>query len=66
MDTKFKRKDCVSQHENWLSASPNGVFDGQTLLEVKCPVPTSNWTTLDQVFTSGKYDVGKIEMMILL
>ena len=52
---------CVSQHENWLSASPDGVFDGQTLLEVKCPVPTSNWTTLDQLFTSGKYDVGKNE-----
>jgi hypothetical protein len=32
-----------------------------TLLEVKCPVPTSNWTTLDQLFTSGKYDVGKNE-----
>jgi hypothetical protein len=31
---------CVSQHENWLSASPDGVFDGQTLLEVKCTVPT--------------------------
>ena len=52
---------CVSQHENWLSASPDGVFDGQKLLEVKCPVPTSNWTTLDQLFTSGKYDVGKNE-----
>ena len=52
---------CVSQQENWLSASPDGVFDGQTLLEVKCPVPTSNWTTLDQLFTSGKYDVGKNE-----
>ena len=50
---------CVSQHENWSSASPDGVFDGQTLLKVKCPVPTSNWTTLDQLFTSGKYDVGK-------
>jgi hypothetical protein len=24
-------------------------------------VPTSNWTTLDQLFTSGKYDVGKNE-----
>ena len=36
-----------------------GVFDGQTLLKVKCPVPTSNWTTLDQLYTSGKYDVGK-------
>ena len=54
---------CVSQHENWLSASPDAVFDGQTLymLEVKCPVPTSNWTTLDQLFTSGKYDVRKNE-----
>jgi hypothetical protein len=24
-------------------------------------VPTSNWTTLDQLFTSGKYDVEKNE-----
>ncbi|VDH95196.1 Hypothetical predicted protein [Mytilus galloprovincialis] len=52
---------CVSQHENWLSASPDGIFDGQTLLEIKCPVPSSSWSTLDQLFESGKYDVGKDE-----
>ncbi|CAC5412037.1 unnamed protein product [Mytilus coruscus] len=47
--------------ENWLSASPDGIFDGQTLLEIKCPVPSSSWSTLDQLFESGKYDVGKDE-----
>ncbi|XP_076103709.1 uncharacterized protein LOC143072585 [Mytilus galloprovincialis] len=52
---------CVSQQENWLSASPDGIFDGQTLLEIKCPVPSSSWSTLDQLFESGKYDVGKDE-----
>jgi hypothetical protein len=53
MDTKYQEKGpCVSQHENWSFASPDGVFDGQTLLEVKCPVPTSNWTTLYQLYIS--------------
>ncbi|CAC5376654.1 unnamed protein product [Mytilus coruscus] len=52
---------CVSQQENWLSASPDGIFDGQTLLEIECSVPFSSWSTLDQLFESGKYDVGKDE-----
>ena len=58
MDTKYEEKGPCVSHENWSSASPDGIFDGQTLLKLKCPVPTSNWTTLDQLFTSGKY-VGK-------
>ncbi|CAC5394241.1 DDX58 [Mytilus coruscus] len=47
--------------KNWLSGSPDGIFDGRTLLEIKCPVPSTSWSTLDQLFESGKYDVGKDE-----
>ncbi|CAC5396800.1 PABPC [Mytilus coruscus] len=47
--------------ENWLFASLYGMFDEQTLLEIKCPVPSSSWSILDQLFESGKYDVCKDE-----
>lgn len=53
---------CVSQQKNWLSASPDEIFYGQALLEIKCPLPCSSWSTLDQFFESGKYDVGKYEI----
>lgn len=49
----------VSLEENWLSASPDGILNGDTVLEVKSPVPTMAWSTLDELFSSGKYDVAK-------
>jgi hypothetical protein len=51
---------CVSTEEIWLSANPDGVINGDTLLEVKCsfPIPTK-WTCLDELVRAGKYDVVK-------
>ena len=47
----------VSTEEKWLSASPDGIIDNDTLLEIKCPVPGVKWQTLDDLITSKKYDV---------
>ncbi|CAC5416871.1 unnamed protein product [Mytilus coruscus] len=49
----------VSIEEQWLSSSPDGILNGDTLLEVKCPVPTK-WNTLEELINGGKYDVIKI------
>ncbi|CAC5397820.1 unnamed protein product [Mytilus coruscus] len=56
--TKHNRKTGCLCHNR---KSPDGIFDEQTLLEIKCPVPSSSWSTLHQLFESGKYDVGKDE-----
>jgi hypothetical protein len=53
---------CVSTEEMWLSASPDGVINGDTLLEVKCPFPIpTKWTCLDELIRAEKYDVVKTE-----
>ncbi|VDI48025.1 Hypothetical predicted protein [Mytilus galloprovincialis] len=48
----------VSTEEQWLSSSSDGILNGDTLLEVKCPVPTK-WNTLEELINGGKYDVIK-------
>ena len=41
---------------------PDGVINGDTLLEVKCPFPIpTKWTCLDELIRAGKYDVAKTE-----
>ncbi|XP_071144096.1 uncharacterized protein [Mytilus edulis] len=47
----------VSSERNWLSASPDGILNDDTLLEIKCTVPSAKWTTLNELFTGQKYDV---------
>ena len=47
----------VSPNEKWLSASPDGILDGDTVLEIKSPFPSSKWTNLKELFLSNKYDV---------
>lgn len=59
----------VSVDENWLSASPDGIINGDTVLEIKCPVPTTKWSTLIELFHSKKYDVfinqaGNVELNV--
>ncbi|VDI72302.1 Hypothetical predicted protein [Mytilus galloprovincialis] len=50
----------VSLTENWLSASPDGIMNGDTILEVKCPFPIANkWNCLDELIANTKYDVEK-------
>ncbi|CAC5420784.1 unnamed protein product [Mytilus coruscus] len=50
----------VSFTENWLSASPDGIINGDTILEVKCPFPIANkWNCLDELIANTKYDVEK-------
>ena len=46
----------VSKTEHWLSASPDGIIDQDTLLEIKSPFP-EKWSTLDELISAGKYDV---------
>lgn len=47
----------VSRIEPWLSASPDGILtESQQLLEIKCPVPSEKWDTLESLFRQ-KYDV---------
>lgn len=48
----------ISADENWLSASPDGIINCDTLLEIKSPFPT-NWSNLDEFIANGKYDVIK-------
>ncbi|CAG2205622.1 unnamed protein product [Mytilus edulis] len=48
----------VSTEEQWLSSSPDGILNGDTLFEVKCPVPTK-WNILEELINGGKYDVIK-------
>jgi hypothetical protein len=39
----------VSNEEHWLSASADGILNGDTLLEIKCPMPVPNkWNTIDR------------------
>ncbi|VDI61158.1 Hypothetical predicted protein [Mytilus galloprovincialis] len=50
----------VSLTENWLSASPDGIMNEDTILEVKCPFPIANkWNCLDELIANTKYDVEK-------
>jgi len=50
----------VSAQEQWLSGSPDGIFNGDTLLEIKCPVPIpGKWNILNELIEGGKYDVVK-------
>ncbi|CAG2201043.1 unnamed protein product [Mytilus edulis] len=45
----------VSLTENWLSASPDGIMNGDTILEVKCPFPIANkWNCLDELIANTK------------
>ena len=47
----------VSNEEHWLSASPDGILNGDTLLEIKCPMPVQNkWNTNEELI---KYEVIK-------
>jgi hypothetical protein len=43
----------VSEDQEWLSASPDGIVGGQKLLEIKCP----DTTVLENLISSGTYDV---------
>ena len=50
----------VSNEHQWLSGSPNGILNKDTLLEVKCPVPVPNkQATLEEFIAGDKYDVVK-------
>lgn len=50
----------VSNEEHWLSASPDGILNGDTLLEIKCPMPVPNkWNTIEELINGGKYEVIK-------
>ena len=50
----------VSNEEHWLSASPGGILNGDTLLEIKCPMPVPNkWNTIGEHINGGKYEVIK-------
>jgi hypothetical protein len=59
----------VSVEENWLSACPDGILNGDTVIEIKCPVLTTKWSTLNELFHSKKYDVfitqaGNVELNV--
>jgi hypothetical protein len=43
----------MSIEENWLSASPDGILNGDTVLEIKCPDKVSPvWCVLNRYLTS--------------
>ena len=45
-----------------MSASQDGVINGDTLIEVKCPFPIpTKWTCLHELIRAGKYDVARTE-----
>ena len=51
------------------TASPDGILNGDNVLEIKCPVPTTKWSTLNELFHSKKYDVfinqaGNVELNV--
>ncbi|CAG2227127.1 unnamed protein product [Mytilus edulis] len=56
----------VSSEENWLSASPDGILNDDTLLEIKSPVPSAKWTTLNELFTGQTYDAHMSDNGILV
>jgi hypothetical protein len=40
----------VSNEEHWLSASSDDILNGDTLLEIKCPMPVPNkWNTIEEL-----------------
>ena len=50
----------VSAQEQWLSGSPDEILNGDTLLEIKCPVPIpGKWNILNELIEGGKYDIVK-------
>lgn len=50
----------VSNEEHWLSASSDDILNGDTLLEIKCPMPVPNkWNTIEELINGGKYEVIK-------
>ena len=50
----------VSNEEHWLSASPDGILNGDTLLEIKWPMPVpTKWNTIEEFINGGKYEVIK-------
>jgi hypothetical protein len=42
----------VSEKEPYIAASPDGIIDNSTILEIKCPT-----RPLKELINSGKYDV---------
>jgi hypothetical protein len=64
--TVTKKGTVVSPTYPWLSASPDGIVNDTNLLEIKCPVPNPNWSTLDELFSGGKYDVCKVNGSLTL
>jgi hypothetical protein len=55
-NVNIQDKGSVMRDDNkWLSASPDGIVEGQEILEVKCP----DTNDLDLLIAGGKYDVKK-------
>ncbi len=52
------RGSMIREDNKWLSASPDGIVDGNELLEVKCP----DTDDIESLISSGRYDVKKDAM----
>ena len=50
----------VSTTEPWLSASPDGIMNGDTILEIKCPLLQGQEQFHKKLKTDGLCDVGVI------
>ena len=57
---RCKKSALNCNEEHWLSASPDDILNGDTLLEIKCPMPVPNkWNTIEELINGGKYEVIK-------
>ena len=42
----------IDKNEPYIAASPDGIIDSQTILEIKCPTKS-----IQELILGGKYDV---------